>query len=117
MQPFIDEPTEDEELLELRANLNQKVSFREMDYSMFWIYWVYFPEYKKLAQKAITILIQMPTTYLCKESFFNLVEIKSKKRNSLHNIDSLMRGAIEKEIKPRYLQSLKQCNNKEATDD
>ena len=27
MQPFIDEPTEDEELFELRADLNQKVSF------------------------------------------------------------------------------------------
>ena len=36
LQPFIDEPTEDEEILELRADLNQKVSFREMDYSMFW---------------------------------------------------------------------------------
>ena len=45
----------------------------------------------------------MPTTYLCEESFSNLVEIKSKKRNSIHDIDSLMRGTIEKEIKPRYL--------------
>ena len=45
----------------------------------------------------------MPTTYLCEESFSDLVEIKSKKRNSIHYIDFLMRGAIE-EIKPRYLQ-------------
>ena len=79
MQPFIDEPTEDEELLELRADLNQKVSFREMDYSMFWIYLLKFPKYEKLAQKAIAILIQMPTTYSCEESFSNLLEIKSKK--------------------------------------
>ena len=57
MQSFINEPTEDEELLELRADLNQKVSFEEMDYSMFWVYLLKFPEYEKLAQKAIAILI------------------------------------------------------------
>ena len=104
MQPFIDKPTEDQELLELRADLNQKVSFRKMDYSVFWIYLLKFREYEKLAQKAIAILIQMPTTNLCEESFSNLVKIKSKKRNSIHDIDFLMREAIEKEIKPCYLQ-------------
>ena len=96
MQPFIDEPTENEEFLELGADLNPKVSFREMDYSMFWVYLPKFPEYEKLVQKTIAILIQMPTTYLCEESFSYLVEIKSKKRNSIHDIDSLMRGAIRK---------------------
>ena len=75
-----------------------------MDYSIFWIYLLKLLKYKKLAQKAIAILTQMPTTCLCKESFSNLVEIKSKKRNSIHDIDSLMRGMIEKEIKPHYLQ-------------
>ena len=59
--------------------------------------WIY------LLKKAIAILMQMPITYLCEERFSNLVEIKSKKRNSIHDIDSLTRGAIEKEIKPRYL--------------
>ena len=103
MEPFIDESTEDEKLLKLRADLNQKVSFREMDYSMFSVYLLKFSKYKKLTQKAIAILIQMPTTYLCEEIFSNLVEIKSKKRNSLHDINSLMQGAIEKEIKLRYL--------------
>ena len=78
---FIDEPKEDEGLLEHQADLNQKVSFREMDYFMFWIYLRQFPEYEKLAQKAIAISIHMPTTYLCEESFSNLVEIKAKKRN------------------------------------
>ena len=104
MQPFINEPTEYEEFLEFRADLNQKVSFREIDYSMFWVYLLKFSKYEKLGPKAIAILIQMPTTYLSEESFSHLVEIKSKKRNSLHDIDSLIRGAIEKEKKPRYLQ-------------
>ena len=44
MRPFIDETTEDEELLELRADLNQKASFREIDYSMFRVYLLKFPE-------------------------------------------------------------------------
>ena len=70
---------------------------------MFWVYLLKFPEYEKLAQKAIAILIQMPTTYFYEESFFNLMEIKLKKRNSMHDIDSLMRWAKEKEIEPRYL--------------
>ena len=80
MQPLIDEPTEDEELLELRADLNKKVLFREMGYSMFWVYLLKFFKYEKLAQKANAILIQMPTTYFCEKSFSNLVEIKSKKK-------------------------------------
>ena len=46
MQPFIDEPTENEEMLELRADLNQKVSFREMDYSMFGVFLLKFPDMK-----------------------------------------------------------------------
>ena len=61
-----------------------------MDYSIFWVYLLKFPEYEKLAQKAIAILIEMPTTYFCEESFSNLMEIKSKKRNTIHDIDSLM---------------------------
>ena len=48
MQPFIDELTEDEELLELRADLNQKVSFQDINYFMFWIYLLKFSEYEKL---------------------------------------------------------------------
>ena len=103
IQPFNEEPTEDEELLELRADLNQKIAFREMGYSDFWVYLLEFLEYKNLAKSAIDILVQMPTTYLCEEGFSSLVEIKSKKRNSILDIDSLMRGGIEKEITPRYL--------------
>lgn len=102
MQPFNSEPTTDEELLQLRVDLNQKISFREIDYSEFWVSLHEFPEYKNLAEKAIAVLVQMPTTYLCEEGFSSLVEIKSKKRNSILDIDPLMRGAIEKKLTPRY---------------
>ena len=56
IQPFNEEPTEDEELLELRADLNQKIAFREMDYSEFWVYLLEFLECKNLAKRAIDIL-------------------------------------------------------------
>ena len=44
----------------------------------------------------------MPTTYLSKKGFSSLVKIKSKKRNAILAIYSLMRGGIEKELTPRY---------------
>ena len=53
MQPFNEEPTEDEELLELRFDLNQKITFREMDYSEFWVSLLTFLEYKNLAKKPL----------------------------------------------------------------
>jgi len=104
IQPFNEEPTEDEELLELRADLNEKYSFRGGDYSEFWVSLLEFPESKNLAQKAIDVLVQMPTTYLCEQGFSSLVEIKSNKRNSILDIDCLMRGGIERELTPRYVQ-------------
>ena len=103
IQSFNEEPTEDEELLELRADLNQKIAFQEMDYSEFWVYLLEFLEYENLAKRAIDILVQIPTTYLCEEGFFSLAEIKSKKRNLKLDFDSAMRGGVEKEITPRYL--------------
>ena len=45
----------------------------------------------------------MLTTYLCEEGFFSLVEIKSKKRNLILDINSSMRGGVEEEITPHYL--------------
>jgi len=104
IQQFNEEPTEDEELLKLRANLNQKYSFRGGDYSEFWVFLLEFPEYKNLAQETIDVLVQMPTTYLCEQGFSSLVEITSNKRNSILDIDCLMRGRIERELTPRYVQ-------------
>ena len=103
IQPFNEEPTEDEELLELRADLNQKYSFRGGDYSEFWVSLLEFPEYKNLAQKAIVVLVQMSTTYLCEQGFSSLVEIKTNKRNSIVDIDCLMRGGKERDLTPRYV--------------
>ena len=36
--------------------------------------------YQALALKAISVLVRVPSTYLCKQGFSSLVKIKSKKR-------------------------------------
>ena len=86
-----------------------------MDYSEFWVCLLEFLEYKNLAKRAIDILVQMPTTYLCEEEFFSLVEIKSKKRNSILGIDSSMRGRVEKEITPRLYLRIAETTQEQAT--
>ena len=90
MQPFIDEPNEDEELLELRADLNQNVSFREMDYFMFWVYLLKFPEYKKLAQKAIAISIQYLQTTTNHKKVSPLSRKSNQKRETQYMILMLL---------------------------
>ena len=101
--------------MELRKDLNQKVSFQEMDYSEIKTSLLEFSKYKNLAKKTIAVLVQMPTTYLCEEGFFSQVEIKSKKRNSILDIDSLMRGGVEKELPHIMFKLRKLCKNKQAT--
>ena len=69
-----------------------------MDYSEFRVSLWKFSEYKSLAEKAVAVLVQMPTAYLCEKGFSSLIEIKSKKRNSILDIGSLMQGGIQKEL-------------------
>ena len=59
-------------------------------------------EYRNLAQKAIFILVHMPTTYFGEQGFSAVVEIESNKRNSIKDVDMLMRGALEARLLPRF---------------
>ena len=52
--------------------------------------------------KALEVLVMMLTTYLSEQGFSPLIELKTKKRNALLDMDSVMRGALEKEIEPRF---------------
>ena len=70
----------------------------------FWVSLFEVPEYQNLAQKAISVLIRMPTTYLCEQGFSALVEIKSNKRNAIKDVDTLMRGALKTRLPPRFSQ-------------
>ena len=42
------------------------------------------------------------TTYLCESGFSCLCEVKSRKRNSITPIDTLMRGAIKKDFNLQF---------------
>ena len=94
--------TETEDLLDLQSDFGTKALFKETPYTKFWLHLQNVPEYRSIAKKAISVFIQMPTTYLCKSVFSCLREIKSRKRNSITHYDPLMRGAIKKDIIPRF---------------
>ena len=114
LQPFIDSPTEDEDLLDLRTDLSQKVLFEGTPYADFWVQLWHVPQYKKLAEKAISLLIQSSSTYLCESGFSTLSQIKTKQRNSIEKIDHLMRGALETEFVPRYDQLVGKLQNQKS---
>ena len=104
LNPFTDEGTDHcDALLELRADYSQKAVFKTFSHPMdFWVTLLDIPEYKELAEQAIAIFVQMPTSYLCEQGFSSLVLIKTKKRNAILNLDPLMRVALENRLTPRF---------------
>ena len=56
----------------------------------------------RLLLKTLQQLVLMPTTYMSEKGFSCLVEIKSKKRNALTGVDSLMRGTLEELIHQQF---------------
>ena len=86
-------------------DLVQNAEFKSFkNYNEFWVSLLEVHEYQNLAQKAIFILVCMPTTYLGEQEFSALVEIKSNKRKSTKDVDMLMRGALEAKLLPRFSQ-------------
>ena len=70
-------------LIELRSDLVKKAEFETFtNYADFWVSLLSNLEYQTLDQKAISILVRMPSTYHCEQGFSSLVEVNSKKRNS-----------------------------------
>ena len=108
VQPFTNEEFDlghlTNELIKLRSDLLRKAEFKSFkNYNEFWVSFLKVYEYRILAQKTISIFICMPTTYLCEQGFSALVEIKSKKRNSIKDDDTLMRG-LERRLLLRFSQ-------------
>jgi len=67
LQLFTSEwPTaEPEDLIDLQTHFGMKGLFKETHTLTFWVHLLNVPEYRSIAEKAISMLIQMPTTYLC----------------------------------------------------
>ena len=102
VNPFV-EGQDEEFLVDLQCDLLQKSSFLACNnYSDYWVGLLKIPEYRSVAIKALSVLIQTPSTYLCEAGFSAMTFIKNKQRNALLDLDSCMRLGIEDEIEPQY---------------
>ena len=81
-----------ENFLELRNDRTLRLKFRDIPLGEFWI--AVGKEYKQISKKALKILLQFCTTYLCEQSFSTLVLIKNDKRSCLKEIDQELRVAL-----------------------
>jgi hypothetical protein len=89
---------EEEELAELSSDRNLKLKHAEMFLDAFWI--MTEKEHPNIAKRALHILLQFSTSYLCELGFSTLTNIKYKKREKLKCVEEEMRVCLS-EIRPR----------------
>ena len=69
--------TEEEELASISTDGSLKIKYKESSLEKFWI--LIREEYQLIAQKALAILLQFSTSYLCELGFSTITNIKYKK--------------------------------------
>ena len=84
--------TEEEELAEIKNNRCLQLIYEEGDIQKFWIHVLKI--HSNLAKKAVKILLQFSTTYICKASFSAMLNLKTKKRGNSKMLDSELRVAV-----------------------
>ena len=100
-------------LIEISNDKVQEANFKGSDtYSNYWVEVLQNSRYNCLATIALDKLVMMPTTYLAEKGFSALVDIKNKKRNRIIRVDELMRGALERDITPRFEEIARQVEPK-----
>ena len=83
---------EEEELATISSDRSLKIKHSEVDIDTFWIsIQMKFPG---LAKKALLILLQFSTSYLCELVFSTLNNIKNKKRQRLRSTEEEMRVCL-----------------------
>ena len=92
---------EEEELSELQCDRTLKMKFNEVLLDKFWISAK--REYPVISVKALNVLLQFSTSYLCEQAFSCLTIIKSKLRNRLLSVEEELRVCLSK-IRPRISQ-------------
>ncbi|XP_065650578.1 zinc finger BED domain-containing protein 5-like [Hydra vulgaris] len=97
---------EEEELMNLSSDRTLKMKFSETVFEEFWIFVQ--EEYSAISIKALKILLQFSTSYLCELGFSVATIIKIKKRAT--NLDEESRVAISK-IRPNVTEI---CKNRQA---
>ncbi|GFT07556.1 SCAN domain-containing protein 3 [Trichonephila clavipes] len=83
---------EEEELILLSNNRDLILKHSEESINSFWIN--IRCDYSMIAKKALNILLQFSTSYLCGFGFSALANIKTKKRSRLLNVEDDMRVAL-----------------------
>ncbi|XP_022183319.1 zinc finger MYM-type protein 6-like [Myzus persicae] len=83
--------SEKESLIDLSSDSSLKTKFLELSKSHFWLYVK--NEYPLLSEKAMKILIQFSTTYLCEKTFSSVTVIKTRYRSQLE-ISKALRLAV-----------------------
>ena len=73
--------TEEEELASISTDGSLKIKYKESSLEKFWIF--IREEYQSIAKKALAILLQFSTSYLCELGFSTLTNIKCKKRTNM----------------------------------
>ena len=92
---------EEEALSELQCDRTLKMKFNEVLLDKFWISAK--REYPVISVKALNVLLQFSTSYLCEQAFSCLTIIKSKSRNRLLSVEEELRVCLSK-IRPRISQ-------------
>ncbi|CAM2107587.1 unnamed protein product [Caretta caretta] len=77
--------SEEQQLLELASDSFLKTKFEQNTLTSFWL--GVSSEYPALSDKAVKYLLPFPISYLCEIGFSALVGIKTKKRNSLIDVE------------------------------
>ena len=72
----------------------QRLFFAEKSLNAFWA--TMYGSYPSVAVAALTLLVAFPSTYLCEFAFSSMVQIKTKSRNRLIDLESDLRCAITK---------------------
>ena len=98
--PFLTNPTinidlsliEEEELAEIKNDRSMLMIYEDGDLDSFWIR--VSRMHPNLAKKALKILLQFSTTYVCEVSFSTMLNLKSSKRGTLKMLDAEMRVCL-----------------------
>ena len=89
---------EEEELISISVDRSLKIKFSEEPVEEFWISMK--EQFSKISEKALIILLQFSTSYLCELGFSTLTNIKTKKREKLLGVEEEIRVALSS-IRPR----------------
>jgi len=96
---------EEEELIDIRSDRTLKLKHSEQPLDIFWIQLC--PEFPNISKRALSILLQFATSYLCEAGFSTLTNIKTKKRERLLTVEQEMRVCLST-IRPRIGEICKQ---------